>query len=213
MRLNIPEDAVPAPALTINGQEVAIVDDFKYLGAYVGSTSKDVNVRIGLAWVAFNKLKTILRAPKIRIAFKVRIFKAACVSILLYGCETWILSPGLISKLDAYATKCYRIMLCIDQKNEHVTNEELYKRVDQLPISATIRKRQLQFTGHCIRMPEDESINRFILYESRIKTNNRRGAPKTTYRGQISSYITDKAAVVLSEYEISEIASNKKIVE
>lgn len=119
MRLNIQKDATPAPALKIDDQEVAIVNDFKYLGAYVGSTNKDVNVRIGLAWVAFHKLKSILKAPKTKINFKIRLFKAACISILLYGCETWILTKHLANRLDAYATNCYRIMLGIDQKNDH----------------------------------------------------------------------------------------------
>ena len=55
------------------------------LGSYVGSTEHDVQVRIGLAWASFAKLKSILRSPK---PSKYLFFKAACVSILLYGCET-----------------------------------------------------------------------------------------------------------------------------
>ena len=42
---------------------------------------------------AFAKLKPILRSPKIKLNFKIRLFKAACISILLYGSETWILKP------------------------------------------------------------------------------------------------------------------------
>ena len=64
MRLNQPSDSPPAPKLVIDGEEIAIVDDFKYLGSYVGSTEHDINVRIGLAWTAFAKLKKILRSPK-----------------------------------------------------------------------------------------------------------------------------------------------------
>ena len=46
------------------------------------------DVKVGLAWAAFAKLKSILRSPKIKLNFKIRLFKAACISILLYGCET-----------------------------------------------------------------------------------------------------------------------------
>lgn len=182
-------------------QEVAIVNDFKYLGAYVGSTNKDVKVRIGLAWVAFHKLKSILKAPKTKINFKIRLFKAACISILLYACETWILTKHLANRLDAYATNCYRIMLGIDQKNDHITNEHLYEMVQQVPISTTICDRQLKFTGHCIRIAEG-----FVLYESQIKPTNRREAPRTSYREQISRHITDKSMITLSEKEICELA-------
>ena len=44
----------------VKGQPIAIVDDFKYLGSYIGSTNKDIEARIGLTWSAFAKLKPIL---------------------------------------------------------------------------------------------------------------------------------------------------------
>ena len=59
MRLNQPSDSPPAPKLVIDGEEKAIVDDFKYLGSYVGSTEHDINVRIGLALAAFAKLNLV----------------------------------------------------------------------------------------------------------------------------------------------------------
>ena len=93
--------------LTIKGQPINIVEDFKYLGSYVGSTERYVKVRIGLAWEAFDKLKSILRSPKVKLNFKIRLFKAACISILLYGCETWILSeyPGPVEVRFGYDKK------------------------------------------------------------------------------------------------------------
>ncbi len=59
-------------------------------------------------------------------------------------------------------------------------------------------------------MADDEPINRFILYESRVKQFSRKGSLKTTYREQKSSHITDKAAVVLSAVEISDMVRDKK---
>ena len=47
--------------LVINDQTIYIFDDFKYLGLNAGSTEQNVQVRIGLAWAAFAKLKSILR--------------------------------------------------------------------------------------------------------------------------------------------------------
>ena len=56
-------------------------------------------------------------------------------------------------------------MVAIKQSQDHVTNERLYQGVNQVPIREMIRERQLKFTGPCIRMPTDEQINRFVLYE------------------------------------------------
>ena len=80
--------------LVIMGQQIKIVDYFKYLGSYVGSTERDAKVcwMIGLAWAAFAKLKSILKSPKPKLDFKICLFKAACISILLYVCESWMLT-------------------------------------------------------------------------------------------------------------------------
>ena len=154
MRLNLPDLAVPPPNLLIDGQKIAIVEDFKYLGAYMASTGKDVQVRIGQAWGAFAKIKSILLSPKPTLSFKIRLFNAACISILLYGCESWVLTDAQTDKLDKFARKCYRQMLGIRiSENVHFSNDNLYNRVDQPPISELIRRRQLKFTGHILRMP------------------------------------------------------------
>ena len=51
-----------------------------------------------------------------------------------------------------------------------------------------LAKRQLKLTGHCIRMPTDEFANRFVIYESKIRSSLQPDAPSTTYLNQISSY-------------------------
>ena len=85
MKLNLQHGA-QAIKLVSDNQGIAVVDDLKYLGSYVGSTTKEVNTRIALAWVAFNKLLSILKAQRPTMQFKMRLFNAACVSVLLYGC-------------------------------------------------------------------------------------------------------------------------------
>ena len=110
MQLNQPKDA-NIKKLVVDGQEIVVVDDFKYLGSYVGSTEKDVNTRIALAWVAFARLNPLLRASRPTIEFKIRLFYAACISILLYGCESWVLTEPLKKKLDTFARTFYRIIL------------------------------------------------------------------------------------------------------
>ena len=52
-----------------------------------------------------------------------------------------------------------------------------------------IRKRQLKFTGDCILMLIDEPNNRFVLYESKVRSPLRPGAPTSTYRQQIHRLI------------------------
>ena len=109
MHLNI-NDQICNDNFVVNGQPIAILD-FKYFGSYNGSTNKDIEARISLIWLVFAKLKPILTLPKPTVKFKMHLFQAACSSILLYGCEAWVLTQALTAKLDKFARKCYRIML------------------------------------------------------------------------------------------------------
>ena len=61
MQLNLKHKA-QAIKLVFDNQEIAVVDEFKYFGSYVGSTTKNVKTRIALAWGAFNKIRSILKA-------------------------------------------------------------------------------------------------------------------------------------------------------
>ena len=105
MQLNQPKDA-NIKKLVIDGQEIAVVDDLIYLG----STEKDVNTRIALAWVAFVRLIPLLRAEDQQLYSK-NDFNAACISILLYVCESWILTEPLKKKQETFARKLSELSL------------------------------------------------------------------------------------------------------
>ena len=208
MQLNQPKDA-NITKLFVDGQEIAVVDDFKYLGSHIGSTEKDVSTRIALAWVAFARLKPLLRASRPTIEFKMRLFNAACISILLYGCESWVLTEPLKKKLDTFARTCYRIILGVRQAEVHMKNDELYKKVSQRPIRDQIRERQLKFTGHCLRMDKEELPNIYILYKSEIRQNHK-GRANMNYHDQISTHLTNDAKVKLDVDQIARMARDKK---
>jgi hypothetical protein len=189
MILNQLKDSAPHVNLSIKGEDIATVKDFKYLGAHMESTKKDVQARIGLAWVAFNKLESIFHSTKTPLNFKIRLFNAACVSILLYGCETWVLTKDMANDLDIFARKAYRIILGIRQSETHWTNEKLYKEVKSEPITAAIRIRQLKFTGHCLRMNNDELANKYVLYELNNTVVKRIRQQRSSYIHQISDHL------------------------
>jgi hypothetical protein len=205
MQLNQPP-GMNAKKLVSNGQDIAVVNDFKYLGSQVGSNEKDVKSRIALAWLAFAKLKTILKAARPTVKFKMRLFNATCIPVLLYGCETWVLTEPLLKRLDVFARVCYRIMLNIRQADMHMTNTDLYRLADQRPIRETIRERQLKFIGHCLRMHKEEPANIYALYKSEIGTN-RRGAPRRTYLEQTSRHVTGDKELTVNE--VTKLAKDK----
>ena len=127
--------------LVINGEQLQQVEDFKYLGAHLQSSEKDLEIRTGQAWSAFWKLKKIWESKSIPVKLKINLFQASCLSILLYGSETWLITEKMKSKLNSFANQCYRIMLGI-RYQDHITNEEIYKRLNVQKLYKTVVKRQ-----------------------------------------------------------------------
>ena len=96
----------PQQALKVYGDSINHVSDFRYLGSMVASGSSDLKRRKSLAWCAFWKLEQLWKSPHISIATKVKLFNTTCVTILLYGCESWVISQDMENKINAFATSC-----------------------------------------------------------------------------------------------------------
>ena len=76
------------------GEQIKVVDDFKYLGSYVNSSSNDIKIRKALAWSACHKLTKFWRSSLSR-SLKIKLFIATVESVLLYGCSTWTLTQAM----------------------------------------------------------------------------------------------------------------------
>ena len=87
-------------------------------------------------------------------------FQAAVVSILLYGCTTWMLTKRLEKKLDGNYTRMLRAILN-KSWGQHPTRHQLYSHL--LPITKTIQVRRTRHAGHCWRS-RDELISDVLLW-------------------------------------------------
>ena len=82
-------------------------------------------------------------------------FQEAVVSILLYGCTTWMLTKRLEKKLDGNYTRMLRAILNKSWR-QHPTKHQLYDHLH--PITKTIQVRRTRHAGHCWRS-RDELIS------------------------------------------------------
>ena len=72
-------------------------------------------------------------------------FQAAVVSILLYGCTTWMLTKLLKKKLEGNYTRMLRAILNKSWP-QHPTRHQLYGHLP--PITKTIQVRRIRHAGH-----------------------------------------------------------------
>ena len=104
---------------TLHGCTLEQVEDFEYLGSWVRSTERDMNIRIVKAWSALNKMDVVWKSSlnrKLKISFSEQL-----LSVLLYSAECWTLTKTLQNRLSGTYMRLLRAALNISWK-KHKTN-------------------------------------------------------------------------------------------
>ena len=196
--------------IKLENDEIKRVDDFKYLGSKLKSTEVDFAHRKSLAWAAYWKLEAIWKSKHIPVKLKANIFDATVIAILLYGSETWIVSSEMKKKLNSFATKCYRMWLGI-RPLDKITNEEIYKQLDQKSLVSKLQSRQLSWVGHTLRRANNEPAKIFIFYEPDTDLgSHKRGRKPTSFFNYICGLLFPKRLEV-SIAEIEKLANDRKL--
>ena len=165
------------PALKTNeGHILEIVENFKYLGAWMLSSDIDIRTRKALAWNALHGMKTLWNSS-ISLPLKRRLFVATVESVMLYGAEAWTLSEQQLKSLNGTYTRMLRKALRIGW-DQHMTNRELYGHLP--PVSVKVRTRRMRLAGHGVRHSE-LTMNPLILWEPTHGKSSSKGRQRLTY--------------------------------
>ena len=171
--------------LRLNGEDIKRSSDFCYLGSIVaenGGTSKEVNSRIQKARGSFSKLRKVWLNKSLRKDTKIKIFNACVKYVLLYGCETWLLTNEIRRKMQTFVNRCLRYILRIWWSN-FISNKDLGKVTGQEDINLEIRKRKFRWIGHTLRKEDGEIPKEALLWNP--QGNRKTGRPKNSWRRSI----------------------------
>ena len=72
-------------------------------------------------------------------------------SVLLYGCETWLVTKEIRRKIQTFVTRCLTYILRIWGPNI-ISNKDLWKVSGQEDIHLEIRKRKFRWIGHTLTL-------------------------------------------------------------
>ena len=147
-------------------------DKFTYLRSSVSSTKRDINTRLAKAWRAIDSLLVIWKtdlSDKMKRSF----FQAAVVSILLYGCTTWMLTNRMEKNLDGNYTRMLR-EIWNKSWRQHPTKQQLYGNLP--PITKTIQVRRSRHVGHCWRSRDKVLSDVFLWTPSHGRSKTGRPA-------------------------------------
>ena len=156
----------PTQSVMLAGHPIEEVETFKYLGSIFGATGQsvwEVNNRINLARVAFNRLKSCLWVRReISLKTKGRIYQALIRSILLYGCETWPLRKSDVHQLEVFDNDCIRAVSNY-RRTDRMRMDLLRSRMGIFSLSPHLLQRRLKWFGHAARRPNSEFIRKLLL--------------------------------------------------
>ena len=108
-------------------------------------------------------------------------FQAEVVSILLYGCTTWMLIKHMEKKLDGNYTKMLWAILNMSWR-QHPTKQQPYNHLS--PIMKTILVRWTRRVGHCWRS-RDELTSDILLWISHMHEQRQDVQLEPTYNSSV----------------------------
>src|ERR1043165_9928997 len=141
---------------------------------YIINCSRAVTkIRIAKATATLKAMDKIWRSKAIKMETKMKVLQTCIFSVVLYGCESWMVIKDIEQKILAFERKCYRKILRIDW-TQKVTNKKLYKRIClKENIMKKLIRRKLGLFGHICRMKDDRKIKTLMF--GRMEGTNRRG--------------------------------------
>ena len=126
-----------------------------------------------------NYAKSVWLSKSLQKDTNIRIFNACVKSVLLYGCETWLVTNEIHRKIQTFVNRCLRYILRIWWPNI-ISNKDLWKVTGQQDINLEIRKRKFRWIGHTLRKEDGEVPKAVLLWNPH--GNRKRGRPKNGWR-------------------------------
>jgi hypothetical protein len=155
----------------------------RYLGSYFSadcSLDKEISWRLTAAGAAVQRAAKLWCSREISTHTKMRIYGSLVLSVLLYGAESWPITPSQLQRLEVFHRRCLRSILGV-RRRDGISIEELLRRTQLCNIGTTIRRLRLRWLGHVMRMP-GECVARQVLF-GQLRGTRPVGSPPLTLRG------------------------------
>jgi len=177
------------PVIKVEDTSIMAVNKFCYLGSILSSNAvvdDDISARLSKASSAFGRLaKRLWNDHGIRLDTKIAVYKAAVLTSLLYGCESWVLYRRHIVKLDQFHMRCLRRIAHVKWQDK-IPNTEVVQICGISGIEAFLLSAQLRWIGHVVRMSENR-LPKQVFYGQLEHGTRSHGGQQKRYKDMLKS--------------------------
>ena len=141
----------PITSWQIDGETVETVTDFIFMGSKItadGDFSHEIKRHLLLGKKVMTNLDSILKSRDITLPTKVHLVKAMVFSVIMYGCESWIIKKAEHRRIDVFEMWRWRRLLRVPWTSR-VSNQSILKEIShEYSLEGLMLKLKLQYFGH-----------------------------------------------------------------
>ncbi|XP_061621461.1 uncharacterized protein LOC133474126 [Phyllopteryx taeniolatus] len=164
--------------MRLQGEEMAKVEDFKYLGSTVqsnGECGQEVKKRVQAGWNGWRKVSGVLCDRRVSARMKGKVYKTVVRPAMMYGLETVALKRKQEAELEVAEMKMLRFALGVTRLDK-IRNELIRGTAKVRCFGDKVRESRLQWFGH-VQRRESEYIGRRMM-RMELPGKRARGRPK-----------------------------------
>ena len=177
------------PNIQVNGERLKAVDTFTYLGSTLSrnvTIDDEVQCRLAKASAVFGRLsEKVWFRRGIRSETKVKVYRAAVMTTLLYGCESWTVYSRHARKLNHFHTTCLRRILGIKWQ-DRLPDTEVLEKAGLPSIITILMQIQLRWAGHVARMP-NHRLPKQLLFGELTEGKRHACGPKKRFKDTLKT--------------------------
>jgi len=146
------------------------VEEFKYLGTTLtnqNSIQEEIKSRLKSGNACSHSVQNLLSSSLLSRDLKIEIYRTIILPVVLYGCETWLLTLREERRLRVFENRGLRRIFRL--KSDEVTREWRKLHNEELnylyspPIVWVIKSRRIRLAGHEVRMGEKRGVFRLLV--------------------------------------------------
>ena len=180
----------------MQGEEVAKVEDFKYLGSTVqsnGECGREVKKRVQAGWNGWRRMSGVICDRRVSARVKGKVNRVAVRPAMLYGLETVALTKRQEAEMEVAELKMLRFSLGVTRMDK-IRNEYIRGTAQVGRFGEKTREARLRWYGHVLRK-DDGYIGRRML-KMELPGKRKRGRPKRRFMDVVKE---DMAEVEVKE--------------